>query len=258
VKYVLIVVAAVVGLVALLLFLTVSTHIFDDHRRVGHFDVYYASSKTADGSGRLAIYYKRHQLSDKLSGYSIDPNNPDRISYWSDDIARSRERCGTFLYDGRLGLLKRIRRRPVVVYWSLDSRFMLLDYTEPVIFDVATGTEVDLTDAVSKTDGTRVNMQAIQLSPDGERVALLIQISSDMDLVEVTVASLDVRYIATVREFPVWTDEDIRWSAGRLELTVSATPQRPIMVVAPENLGWTATAPTAARKPNRLDTLCEQ
>ncbi|MCU1316051.1 MAG: hypothetical protein JWN63_1373, partial [Candidatus Acidoferrum typicum] len=39
-KYILIVVAAAVGLMATVVFLTMFTHIADKHERAGHFDIY--------------------------------------------------------------------------------------------------------------------------------------------------------------------------------------------------------------------------
>jgi hypothetical protein len=262
VKYVLIVVAAAVGLMATLVFLTMFTHIADKHERAGHFDIY-TKPKVADSSVQSALYYKRHLLSERLGGYSVDPNNPDRISFWSDDVFHGEGRCGTFLYDGRSKQLKQVRHSPVFVEWPLDSRFMLLDPTHPTILDLATGREVNLTDAISREDGNRVELLALQLSPDGERLAAAVGVSPDnhgwdRDLVEITVAFLGVRYIATIRgaQYPAWTEKDIQWSAGRLQLAASSTPQRPIMVKTSEALGWIATAPTAAPSPGPHDRSC--
>jgi len=140
---------------------------------------------------------------------------------------------------------------------------MLLDPTNPAILDLATGREVDLTDAISREDGNRVELFALRLSPDGERLAAAVEVSPDnhgwdRDLVEITVAFLGVRYIATIRgaQYPAWTEQDIRWSAGRLQLAASSTPQRPIMVKTSEALGWIATAPTAAPSPGSHDRSC--
>lgn len=262
VKYVLIVVAAAVGLMTTLVFLTMFTHIADKHERAGHFDIY-SNPKVPYSSVQSALYYKRHLLSERLGGYSVDPNNPDRISFWSDDVFHGEGRCGTFLYDGQSKQLKQVRRWPVFVEWSLDSRFMLLDPPHPTILDLATGREVDLADAISREDGSRVELLALQLSPDGERLAAAVGVSPDnhgwdRDLVEITVAFLGVRYIATIRaaQYPAWTEKDIQWSAGRLQLAASSTAQRPIMVKTSEALGWIATAPTTAPSPGSHDRSC--
>ncbi|MGB7846102.1 MAG: hypothetical protein WBL63_10840 [Candidatus Acidiferrum sp.] len=261
-KYVLIVVAAVAGLMATLVFLIMFTHIADKHERAGHFDIY-TNPKVPDSSVQSALYYKRHLLSERLGGYSVDPNNPDRISFWSDDVFHGEGRCGTFLYDGRSKQLKQVRRWPVSVEWSLDSRFMLLDPPHPTILDLATGREVDLADAISREDGNRVELLALQLSPDGERLAATVGVSPgkhpwDQDLVEITVAFLGVRYIATIpgSQYPAWTEKDIQWSAGRLQLTAFSTAERPIMVKTSEGLGWIAAAPMAAPSPVNQDRSC--
>jgi hypothetical protein len=178
VKYVLIVVAAAVGLMATVVFLTMFTHIADKHERAGHFDIY-TNPKVTDSSVQSALYYKRHLLSERLGSYSVDPNNPDRISFWSDDVFHGEGRCGTFLYDGQSKQLKLIRHWPVFVEWSLDSRFMLLDPAHPTILDLVTGREVDLADGISREDGIRVELLALQLSPDGERLAAAIGLSPD-------------------------------------------------------------------------------
>ena len=249
-KYFVIVAATAVGLVATLVFLAIFTHIFDNHERVGHFDIY-TTPKTADSSVHSELYYKRHRISERLDGYSLDPNSPDRIEFFSDDRFSGEGRCGDFLYDGRTGQMKRLRRRPAFVAWSRDSRSMLLERDHPTILDLTTDREVDLTDAVSTEDGKRMELQAIQLSPDGEKLAAVVMVAPnnrvrDGDLVEITIASLGVRYIATIRNYvPDWTEKDIEWRAGRLELAISGTPQRPVTVKAPEKLGWLAIAPTA-------------
>lgn len=260
-KYFLIAVAGVVGLVATLVSLAIFTHIFDDHERVGHFDIY-TTPKTADSAVYRELYYKRHQISERLGGYSVDPNSPDRIEFFSDDRFSGEGRCGDFLYDGRTGQMKRLRRWPAFVAWSPDSRSMLLEREHPTILDLTTDREVDLTDAVSTEDGKRMELQALQLSSDGEKLAAVVMVAPnnrvrDGDLVEITILSLSVRYIATVRgHVPDWTEKDIEWRAGRLELAVSGTPQRPVMVKAPEKLGWLATTPTAPPKPAGPDIYC--
>jgi hypothetical protein len=261
VKYLLIVVAAAAGLVATLVSLAIFTHIFDDHERVGHFDIY-RTPKAADSSVHSELYYKRHRISERLDGYSIDPNSPDRIVFFSDDHFSGEGRCGEFLYDDRTGQMKRLRRWPAFVAWSPDSWFMLLERDHPTILDLATDREVDLTDAVSAADGKRMELQALQLSPDGKKLAAVVMVAPnnqvrDGDLAEITIESLSVRYIATIRgHVPDWTEKDIAWRAGRLELAFSGTPRRPVIVKAPEKLGWLAIPPTAPPKPAGLDIYC--
>jgi hypothetical protein len=99
-KYALIVVAVIVGLLLTMLVLGIFTHIFDNHERAGHFDIY-SNSKVADSSVQSALYYKRHLLTGRLNGYDQDPNNPDRVLFSTDDIFHGTEGSWTFLYAGQ-------------------------------------------------------------------------------------------------------------------------------------------------------------
>jgi hypothetical protein len=128
------------------------------------------------------------------------------------------------------------------------SRFILIDQT---VREQVTGTEIDLTQSVSKLDGDRVELELLQWSPDSQRLAARIGVSPDgrrmeWDLVEITVVPLTFRYLATLQDWSlVWTDEDIRWTAGRLEVEDRSPDKRNIIAKSPDAIGWTSHPPTA-------------
>jgi hypothetical protein len=260
-KYALIVAAVIVGVVLTMLALAIFTHIFDNHERAGHFDIY-SNPKVPDSSVSSALYYKQHRLSERLNGYSVDPNNPDRILFSSDDIFHGSEGlCGTFLYDGQSKKLTRLRPWPYSGgWWSPDSRFFLLD--RATVREFLTGEEVDLTDSVSRADGSRVELSILQWSPDSQRLAAVIRISPDgherdLDLIEITLAPLSVRYVATISNSSlVWTEKEIRWSGGELQVAVPSTPERQIVVKPLEELGWTTHPPSAPPQPPLHEHYC--
>lgn len=75
-------------------------------------------------------------MTERLNSYGVDPNNPDRILFSSDDVFHGHDGlCGSFLYDGRSKQLTRLRRWPYAVGttrdWSPDSRYILLDHNRP-------------------------------------------------------------------------------------------------------------------------------
>jgi hypothetical protein len=261
VKSILIVVAGVAGLVVAVVVLGIFTHVFDRHERVGHFDIY-TNPKVPDSSVQSALYYKWHLLTDRLNGYDLDPNNLDRILFSSDDVFHGTEGlCGTYLYDGRSKQLTRLRRWPYAGrLWSPDSRFILLD--RATVHELLTGEEVDLTDSVSREDGGRVELSILQWSPDSQRLAGVIRISPDgreldLDLVEIARAPLSVRYVATVSHSPlVWTEKEIGWSSGELQVAAPSTPERQIIVKPPDALSWTNVRPSAVRTPKAYESPC--
>jgi len=236
-KYALIVAAGLFGLVAMLVCLAVFTHVFDNHRREGHFDVY-SNPKTVDSSVHSSLYYGRHRLSQELGGAAVDPNDPDRILFSSDDIYHGKGQCGTFLYNGQSKEITLIRRWPVAVMWSPNSQYLVLDPLRPSLLEFATGKELDLTNTVSREDGDRVmQLRILQWSPDSQRLAAVIDMSSmkqqnrDWDLVEITltptnVTPVEIRYVATIRDGElVWTDEDVHWISGRMQFTNQYAPE---------------------------------
>jgi hypothetical protein len=78
-----------------------------------------------------------------------------------------------------------------------------------------------------------------------------------LDLIEITLAPLTVKYIATISNSSlVWTEKEIRWSGGELQVAVPSTSERPIVVKPPDALGWTAKAPTVAARPGPHETSC--
>lgn len=255
-KYALIIAGVVVGLVLTLVVLGTFTHIFDNHERVGNFDIY-SNPKIPDSSVQSALYYKRYLLAERLNDYSVDPNNADRILFSSDDVFHGAEgRCGTFLYDGRSDQLSRIHRGPVSALWSPNSQFILLDRaSRPLVLELLTGREIELADFVSSMDGSRVALSVFQWSPDSQRLAGELGVSPDKrgwdrDLVEITIAPAGVRYIATIRNSSlVWTERQVRWNGGGLQLSARSTSDRPIVVKGPDVLGWTTTPPTAPPRP---------
>src|SRR3954454_5137117 len=123
-KLFLIIGAAVVVLVLTFIGIGVFTPLLDNHTQVGHFDVY-TGSKQADSSVQSTLYYKHHLLTRRLTNYSLDPNNPDRILFSSDDISHGVDgACGTLLYDGRSRQLTTLRPWPHAGnMWSPDSHF---------------------------------------------------------------------------------------------------------------------------------------
>jgi hypothetical protein len=260
-KYTLIVVAVIVGLLLTMLGLGIFTHIFDNHERAGHFDIY-SNSKVPDSSVQSALYYKRHLLTGRLNGYYLDPNNPDRILFSSDDIFHgTKGSCGTFLYDGLSKQLTRLRRWPYSGrLWSPDSRFILLD--RATVHELSTGEEVDLTGSVSRLDGDRVELSLLEWSPDSQRLAGVVTIAPDgrildRDLVEISLAPLRVKYVATISDSSlVWTEKEIRWMGGELQVAAPSIPERKIIVKSPEVGGWTTNPPSAPPQPVLHEHYC--
>jgi hypothetical protein len=260
-KYALIVVAVIVGLVLTVLVLGIFTHVFDNHERAGHFDIY-SNSKHADSSVQSALYYKRNQLTGRVNSYYLDPNNPDRILFSSDDIFHGPEAlCGTFLYDGQSKQLTRLRRWPYGGrLWSPDSRFILLD--RATVHEVSTGEEVDLTGSVSRLDGDRVELSMLEWSPDSRHLAGVVTLAPDgrildRDLVEISLAPRSVKYVATISDSSlVWTEKEIRWMGGELQVAVPSTPERKIVGKSPEVRGWTTNPPSVAPKPVPHEQYC--
>ncbi|HXJ45445.1 MAG TPA: hypothetical protein VNK47_02130 [Candidatus Dormibacteraeota bacterium] len=260
-KYALIVVAVIGGIVLIMLVPAIFTHIFDNHERAGHFDIY-SNPKVPDSSVSSALYYKRHRLSERLNGYSVDPNNPDRILFSSDDAFHGGdELCGTFVYDGQSNKLTRLRPWPYSGrLWSPDSRFILLD--RATVRELSTGEEVDLTDSVSREDGTRVDLSVLQWSPDSQRLAGFISISPDgyeldLDLIQIALTPLSVRYVATINNSSrVWTEKEIRWSRGELQAAVPSTPDLQIVVRPLEKLRWTSRPPSVPPRPPLHEHYC--
>jgi hypothetical protein len=256
-KYVLIVSAVIVGVVLTMLVLTIFTHVFANHERAGRFDIY-TNPKVPDSSVHSALYYKRHRLTEWLNSYSVDPNNADRILFSSDDVFHGSEGlCGTFLYDGQSRKLTPLRRWPYGGgIWSPDSRFILLN--RATVRELLTGEEVDLMDSVSRADGRRVELSILQWSPDSQRLAGVIRISPDgrdldLDLVEIRLAPLSVKYIATISHSSlVWTEKEIRWNGSELQVAAPSTTEREIIVKPPQDLGWTTNPPSAPVKPAAL------
>jgi hypothetical protein len=260
-KYVLIVGAVIVGLVLTMLALGIFTHVFDNHERAGHFDIY-TNSKAPDSSVQSALYYKRHQLTGRLNSYYLDPNNSDRILFSSDDIFHGAEAlCGTFLYDGQSKQLTRLRRWPYVGrLWSPDSRFILLD--RATVHELSTSKELDLTGFVSRMDGDRVELSMLEWSPDSQRLAGVVTIAPDgrildRDLVEISLAPVSVKYVATIIDSSlVWTVKEIRWMGGELQVAVPSTPERKIIVKSPEVRGWTTNPPRVPPQPVLHEQYC--
>jgi hypothetical protein len=250
-------VAAVLGLIVSAVLLATFTHVFENHERVGHFDVY-RNPKAADSSVHSTLYYKRHRLTETLNGYYVDPNNPDRILFSSDSYDSP---CGTFLYEGKSKQLTRLRPWPYAGgKWSPDSRFILLD--RATVHELITGNEIDLTQLISKEDGDPVELKLLQWSPDGQHLAGEIGISPDRrgwdrDLVQITVFPLSFRYIATIRKSSlVWTDQQFRWTNGELQVAVSSTPERNIILKAATAIGWKPKPPTTRLVPSAHEHEC--
>jgi hypothetical protein len=195
-----------------------------------------------------ALYYKRHLLTGRLNGYYLDPNNPDRILFSSDDIFHgTKGSCGTFLYDGLSKQLTRLRRWPYSGrLWSPDSRFILLD--RATVHELSTGEEVDLTGSVSRLDGDRL-AGVVTIAPDGRIL--------DRDLVEISLAPLRVKYVATISDSSlVWTEKEIRWMGGELQVAAPSIPERKIIVKSPEVGGWTTNPPSAPPQPVLHEHYC--
>jgi hypothetical protein len=254
-----VVVALVLGLIISAVFLAIFTHLFDNHERVGHFDIY-TNPKVPDSSVHSALYYRRRRLTERLNGYHVDPNNPDRILFSSDDDGREGP-CGSFLYDGRVAQLTRLRRWPYAVgSWSPDSRFILIDRT--TVRELVTGKEIDLTESISKDDGSRVELNLLQWSPDSQRLAAEIGVSPDKqgwdrDLVEITMEPLSVKYVATIRNSSlVWTDQQFRWTDGELQVAVPTTPERTVIVKSPDAFGWVLSPPSVPAAPQIHEHDC--
>jgi hypothetical protein len=252
--------AVIVVAVVALLSLAEFTHFGERHERVGHFDVY-TNNKIADMSVSSALYYKWHRLTDHVNSYALDPHDPDRILFTSSSVSHSTDEripCGTFLYVGRFRQLTRIRDWPASILWSPDSQFILFDRgSRPIILELSTGKELDITESASNRDGSRVWMTVLQWSPDGQRLAARIQDGWDEDLIEITRAPLSVRYIATITHSSLtWTDTEIRWSGGELQVAVPDTPKRHIVTKSPEALGWTTARPTAPPRRSWEEDFC--
>jgi hypothetical protein len=259
-KYLLRIAAVVLAIMVALVILATFTHFGDRRERVGHFDVY-TSPRVPDSSARSALYYKRHLLTENVNSYALDPNNPDRILFTSSDVFHGidiRIPCGTFLYEGRSKQLTRIRRWPAAILWSPNSQFILLDRgSHATVLELSTGKEVDVTDSVSKIDGSRVWMTVLQWSPDSQQLAAEITDGWGGDLIEITLASLSVKYIATIDlSWRSWTDTAIRWSGGELQVAIPDIPERHIVVKPQEALGWTTAPPIAPPRRSQYEDFC--
>lgn len=236
---------------------------FDKHDRAGRFDIY-TSPKASDQHVSSALYYSRHRLTNYLNDYSVDPNNPDRIIFSSDDIYDSKESiCGTFLYNGESRQLIQLRPWPYAgrsMSWSPDSRSILLD--RATIRELATAREVDLTEFVSKKNGERVELKPLQWSPDSKRLAAALSVSTTSrdwgeDLVEITISPPSFRYIASRSGSSlVWTDEQIRWTGGELQVPVGGTGKQNIFVKPLDDLAWTSNPPNFPPPPLTHEHFC--
>jgi hypothetical protein len=252
VKKILIAAAAAIIIVVAMVEVASFFHFGDKHVRAGRFDIY-TTPKAADQQVSSALYYSRHRLTDSLNEYAVDPNNPDRIIFSSDDIYHRNESvCGTFLYNGEARQLIQLRPWPYAgrsISWSPDSRSILLD--RATIRELATGREVDLTAFVSKKNGERVEVTPLQWSPDGKRLAATLFVSTasrdwDEDLVEITVSPLSFRYVASRSGSSLaWSDEQMRWIDGELQVPVAGTSKQNIFVKPLDDLAWTSNPPNS-------------
>jgi hypothetical protein len=251
-KKILIFVAGITALLVTLLVLTTFTHLFHNRTRSGQFEIY-TTPKAADSVVLSALYHKRHLLTERLSDYSLDPNNPDRILFASDDVFHGAEGlCGTFLYDGQSKHLTQLRRWPAHGDWSPDSKSILFEgANHPSVRDLVNGDEVNLTGLVSaKAEGKFLALSVLQWSPDSQRLAAALRVlpvpgagEFDWDLVEISLAPLRVQYLATLRgDYPGWMTDDIDWSAGRLQ-PVPSSKHGSIVMKPLQEIGWTTTRP---------------
>lgn len=262
-KKILIASAVTVAIVVTIVQIVGFLHLGNKHERAGHFDIY-TTPKAAGQHVSSALYYSRHRLTDYLNEYAVDPNNPDRIIFSSDDVYHGNESvCGTFLYDGEARQLIQLRPWPYAsrsISWSSDSRSILLD--RATIRELATGREVDLTEFVSKKNGERVEVTPLQWSPDGKRLAARLFVSTtsrdpEEDLVEITVSPLRFRYIASLRDSSlVWTDEQVRWADGDLQVPVAGTSKQSIFVKPLDDLSWTSNPPNSPTPPPLHEHFC--
>ena len=79
----------------------------------------------------------------------------------------------------------------------------------------------------------------------------------DRDLVEISLAPLRVKYVATIDNSSlVWTEKEIRWIGGELQVAVPSTPERQIIVKSPEVRGWTTNPPSVPPKPVLHEQYC--
>jgi hypothetical protein len=251
-KKMLIFVAGVMALLLTLLVLSTFTRLFEKRTRSGQFNIY-TTPKTADSVVLSALYYKRYLLTDKLSGYSLDPNNPDRILFASDDVFHGAEGlCGTFLYDGQSKHLTQLRRWPAHGDWSPDGKSILFEgANHPSVRDLANGDDVNLTGLVSaKAQGKFLELSVLQWSPDSQRLAAALRVlpvpragEFNWDLVEISLAPLRVQYLATLRgDYPGWMTDDLDWSTGHLQ-PVPSSKHGSIVMKPLQEIGWTTTPP---------------
>ena len=212
----------------------------------------------------MSLVYHGRTLTGALTDWSVDPRNPDRIVY------ASRKPCGTFLFDGATGQTSQLEKGPVVVHalssdspdfaasnpWSPNSQYIWLDsdVAEPVAVELRSGARLDLTDALS-ADHKRLSMTALQWSPDGRRIAAVVQPGGyndpDRDLVAIALSPLQATYVATMTEGAghgriLWTTHDFHWEGDQL-VTSPAGSNAAIMKRPPDQIRWTATSPRAWR-----------
>src|SRR3954470_3617086 len=130
------------GAFAVLVAIAMVTHLGQQRNRDGHFDVYSKGKSVSDMSVSSDLYYRRRRLTDRLNRYAVDPNDPDRVVFSSDDAFHgAKSGAGTFLYDGNTNEWMRRRGWPYASgdprTWSPDSHFLLLDRT--TVHDLLTG-----------------------------------------------------------------------------------------------------------------------
>lgn len=264
-KRILITAAVAIAIVVAVVQIADFFHVGDKHERTGHFDIYTSSKAVPDLSVSSALYDSRRRLTDHLTAYSVDPNNPDRIIFSSDDVYHAKESvCGTFYYDRQAMKLIQLRPWPYAgrspITWSPDSRYLLIDRV--TVRELLTGHEIDLGDYISKKDGQRPDLEMIQWSPDNRKLAARLGPIAeaghrDEDLIEITVSPVSFRYVASIRDASlVWTDKQIQWAAGNLEVVTPAPTDRPIIVKPAEELAWVAASPTIPAPPPIHEGYC--
>jgi hypothetical protein len=213
-------------------------------------------------SGWTELWYRGKVITPRVSGWRVDPRNPDRIVYATE--VNTANGCGTFFLDAKSGATSKILPRNTVVHppnddvpghdtepWSPDGRYVVVgnDISRASVFDITRSRVIDFTEVVSR-DGRRLEMNAYAWSPDSRRLVVIVAADGyhgDYDLTAMTIDPPAVEYVATMSgDLPLWTTADYRWEGSTLIASTLAKHGSSFRK-RPEELEWIASPPREAR-----------
>lgn len=211
-------------------------------------------------STTISLLHGRRVISQRVSDWSVDPRNPDRIVFST--LVDEGSGCGTYLFDARTNASWRLSPRAMIVHpgfedspvdaagtdpWSPDGRYVFAgnDISRPLVVDLVERRIIELSDSLSK-DGRRVEVRATVWSPDSRKLAVEVAANGyngGRDLAAITISPLSVEYAASMDgSLPLWTTADYRWQGDAL-VASAAGKNGPIIRRSLAEVGWTPSAP---------------